>query len=67
MNGRAVKMIPKALGESCSLGVFLLPVAENDQNQYDEKTIIEKLSASLEKYRGSDIKSYSLKEIIDLL
>ena len=67
VNGRAVKMIPKALGESCSLGVFLLPAAENRADYGNESDIISKLSASLEKYMGKDIKELSLKEIIDLL
>ncbi len=29
INGRAVKMIPEKIGESCSIGVFLLPAKEN--------------------------------------
>lgn len=67
INGRTVKMIPKTLGESCSLGMFLPAVAENKGSTVDETVIKEKLCGSLEKYMGKDIKDLSLDEIIRLV
>ena len=51
INGKTVKMIPEVLSESCSLGLFLLPVAENlptdvEENQMAE--ICKKLCGSLD-------------------
>lgn len=55
VNGKTVKMLPKSLKESCSLGVFLLPVADNFTCGLSEKKIAELARAvfgSLDNYVG---------------
>ncbi len=65
VNGRTVKMIPENLSESCSLGLFLLPVAENlPQNVSEEqfKVICDRLCGSLSKYKGDNV---NVRELIE--
>lgn len=56
VNGRTVKMIPNNLRESCSLGVFFNPVAENLPQGIDEarlERICRVLCADTDKFVGS--------------
>lgn len=55
VNGKTVKMIPQKLGESCSIGVFLLPFKENVADNTSETEKNNLLSAVLgctEKFNG---------------
>ena len=55
VNGKTVKMIPQKLGESCSIGVFLLPLKENVADNISETEKNNLLSAVLgctEKFNG---------------
>ncbi len=52
VNERTVALLPKKLGESCSLGMFLPVVASSFGKDIDEKNVKEKLFGSVEKYKG---------------
>jgi len=52
INGRAVKMIPERLGESCSVGVFLLPAKENSEFGIRNSEWIDRIFGSIEKFNG---------------
>ncbi len=61
-NGRTVKMIPQKPGQSCSVGVFMLPARENmPRNISAEKknSVIEKVKGDLRLFKG-DISKISL-------
>ena len=65
VNGKTVKMIPENLSESCSLGLFLLPVAENLPHNVSEeqfKVICDRLCGSLSKYEGDNVNVRALIE-----
>ncbi len=69
INGRVVRMIPKKLTESCSLGVFLKPVADSRIDFSDieaTQKIKEKLLSSVSEYSGSDISNMELEKILSL-
>lgn len=55
INGKTVKMIPEKIGESCSVGVFLLPAKENSRENMteDEKNVIlSAVTGALDKFNG---------------
>ena len=65
VNGKTVKMIPENLSESCSLGLFLLPVRENLPHNVSEeqfKVICDRLCGSLSKYEGDNVNVRALIE-----
>lgn len=65
VNGKTVKMIPENLSESCSLGLFLLPVRENLPHNVSEeqfKVICDRLCGSLGKYEGDNVNVRALIE-----
>ena len=65
VNGKTVKMIPENLTESCSLGLFLLPVRENLPHNVSEeqfKAICDRLCGSLGKYEGDNVNVRALIE-----
>ncbi len=65
VNGKTVKMIPENLTESCSLGLFLLPVRENLPHNVSEeqfKVICDRLCGSLSKYEGDNVNVRALIE-----
>ncbi len=65
INGKTVKMIPEVLSESCSLGLFLLPVAENLPVAVENEqmnTICDKLCGSLDKFMGGTV---NVRELIE--
>ena len=65
VNGKTVKMIPENLSESCSLGLFLLPVSENLPHNVSEeqfKVICDRLCGSLSKYEGDNVNVRALIE-----
>lgn len=69
INGKVVKMIPQRLGESCSLGVFLLPVKDNmpENLSPQEKDNLKKcLVASLENYNGTNTGNLTLDDLLSL-
>lgn len=66
INGRTVKMIPKRLGEVCSLGIFGLPAIDNaDVLKTDDevKKIEACLYGSIDNYRGDISQKMSLDEL----
>ena len=67
VNGVAVKMIPKKLSESCSIGVFGLPAIENAQSyETDEQkqVIRDCVFGSLENYEGEIDANSSLEKLL---
>ncbi len=67
VNGRAVKMLPLKLGESCSLGMFLPLVSENDvksMSDCEKKTVFDSLTGSLKYYEGNSLKEKSLENLV---
>ncbi len=52
VNGRAVKMIPEKIGESCSIGIFLLPAKENAKSGILNPELKERILGSIEKFNG---------------
>lgn len=52
INGRTVKMIPEKIGESCSIGVFLLPAKENSEFGIRNPEWIDRIFGSLEYFNG---------------
>ncbi len=52
INGRTVKMIPEKIGESCSIGAFLLPVKENSNSKIWNSELEERIFGSLEYFVG---------------
>ena len=67
VNGRVVKMIPCVKNESCSLGLFGLPVAQNNSEAYSDQALKERLLGAMEYYVGEDLQSYSLEKILEKL
>lgn len=66
INGRAVKMIPKELKKSCSLGVFGLPAVENTTASLtsDEKEEIQnRIYGSTDNYKGDITRKLTLDEL----
>ncbi len=53
INGRAVKMIPEKIGESCSIGVFLLPAKENGSWVVQNAEWIDRIFGSLDYFNGN--------------
>ena len=69
INGKTVKMIPVDLNNSCSLGVFALPVIERGVQSFSEKekqSLLEKLSGDLRNFKGSFDNIKALTDISDL-
>ena len=54
INGRAVKMIPENIGESCSIGVFLLPTIENSEFEIRNSELEERIFGALENFVGNE-------------
>ena len=55
VNGKTVKMIPERLGESCSVGVFLLPLKDNmDKNisETEKNALVSEVLGYTEKFNG---------------
>ncbi len=55
INGKTVKMIPDKLGESCSVGLFLLPLKENmneDKSETELTSLISSVLGYTEKFTG---------------
>ena len=52
INGRAVKMIPENIGESCSIGVFLLPAKENAECGMRSAEWIDRIFGSIDYFNG---------------
>ncbi|MBE6799821.1 MAG: FAD-dependent oxidoreductase [Ruminococcaceae bacterium] len=52
INGRAVKMIPEKIEESCSIGVFLLPAKENSEYGVRKAEWIDRIFGSIDKFNG---------------
>ncbi len=52
INGKAAKMIPEKIGESCSIGVFLLPVKENLKSKIRNSELEERIFGSLDYFVG---------------
>ncbi len=52
INGKTVKMIPQKLGESCSIGVFLLPAKENAEWVVRNAERIDRIFGSLDYFIG---------------
>ena len=52
INGRAVKMIPEKIGESCSIGVFLLPAKENVAFRIRKSEWADRIFGSLDYFVG---------------
>ena len=53
INGRAVKMIPEKIGESCSIGVFLLPAKENAKCKTQSAEWIDRIFGALDYFVGN--------------
>ncbi len=67
INGTTVKMIPKKLTESCSLGMFYEPLADADLsslNDNEKETVKQKLFGSIGEYNGSFSAEMSLETIL---
>ncbi len=52
-NGRVAALIPKSLGESCSLGMFLPVVDSSFAEGFNEELLKKRLFGSMEKYKGN--------------
>ena len=55
VNGKTVKMIPEKLGDSCSVGVFLLPLKDNmDKNisETEKNALVSEVLGYTEKFNG---------------
>ncbi len=59
INGRAVKMIPEKIGESCSIGVFLLPAKENAECGVQNAELKERIFGSLDYFNGDKEKIWN--------
>ncbi len=69
INGKTVKMMPVDLNNSCSLGVFALPVIESDMNCISEKekqNALEKLLGDLRNFTGNSDKVKTIEDICGL-
>ncbi len=67
INGRVVRMIPDVLKESCSLGVFLLPVKENMSEHITEeekKQLKSRLLSAIDNYNGTEITDIYLETLL---
>ncbi len=67
VNGATIKMIPKKLSESCSIGIFGLPAIENAQSYKtdEQKQIIKDcVLGSLENYMGEFDENSSLEDLL---
>ncbi len=68
INGKIVKMIPVTLSESCSMGVFGIPAADNIPGNISEKQlndIFNRVCASLDKYKGKSIENLTPAELLE--
>lgn len=65
INGRVVKMIPLVQTESCSLGVFGLPVAQSPYLAHNDEEIKERLLGALNYYDGEPLGHYCLNKILE--
>lgn len=54
INGRTVKMIPEKAGESCSIGMFLLPAKENSKDGKIDSGLRKALLGDLKNFRGQN-------------
>ncbi len=52
INGKTVKMIPEKSGESCSIGVFLLPAKENSEFGVLNAEWIDRIFGSIDYFSG---------------
>ena len=59
INGRTVKMIPEKIGESCSIGVFLLPAKENSKFEIRNSELEKRIFGSIDYFNG-DIEKIEL-------
>lgn len=70
VNGRAVKMIPENMGETCSLGVFALPAIQN-MSAYitdEQKNKIEKcIYGSMDNFMGDKGEKFTLEQLKEKL
>ena len=69
INDKTVKMIPVDLNNSCSLGVFALPVIESDLQSFSEKekqSLVEKILGDMRNFKGCSGNFKSLADIGNL-
>ncbi len=69
VNARTIRMIPVKSEKSCSLGVFLKPVAENCNTENlleNRENIKARILGNMENYKGEDLKEYSLEKLLSL-
>ncbi len=67
VNGKAVKMLPDKLGESCSLGMFLPLISEKDvksMKEQEKADVFNSITGSLKYYIGNSLKEKSLENLI---
>ncbi len=67
INGKTVKMIPRKIGESCSLGMFLPLISVKDTESLtdaEKENIKSKLLGSMELYDGVDLTKKSVKNLL---
>lgn len=67
INGKTVAMIPKKLGESCSVGTFLLPVRENvNKNiaEEEKQRLLKAVFGNTQKFCGDKISLDSVKDML---
>lgn len=68
VNGITVKMIPESIKESCSLGVFGLPVVENlrgDESKEYIDFICERLCGATDNYLGEALSGISSEKLFE--
>lgn len=68
VNGKTVKMIPESTKESCSLGVFGLPVVENlrgDESKEYIDFICERLCGATDNYLGEALSGISSEKLFE--
>lgn len=68
VNGVTVKMVPESIRESCSLGVFGLPVLENLSGSESEEYLEflrGKLCGALENYKGESLEKITTKKFFE--
>ncbi len=59
INGKTVKMLPEKIGESCSIGVFLLPAKENSEFKIRNSELENRIFGSIDYFNG-DIEKVEL-------
>ena len=66
--GRVVQMLPESLNESCSLGVFLPVVKDNNQSITLEQrnAIKSRLLSSIDFYNGKNVENMTFDELMKL-